>query len=656
MTMRGVFRAWCAALLCAVCPALAGEVDLGGTSFEVGAGSYCLRGAADESVGDRPSLDRAKPAEGAVCVRWPVRRGGSTAAVEWPPRDYAAGQPVLISVMMRSEPAGLPAALSVHSAPEAGRGASSAVIAQAGYALSAEWRRYELTWTPEPGATRAWVEIAPGAAATSSVWWVDDLRLGLADGEPAEVRPELGVSLAGGALRWAGQVAQFRVRLRSPRRVPDVAWNWRLETASGQVNRRFAGLLTLHDGLGAAEVRVGALPPGAYRLVAEALVEGHALAAADSVVLVEPQLGELPRWGGVEGVSALGAVPELVLLRLGRLRGAVGSDAPPTTGAFRAKLLTSARHEGIDTLGYWPADEQALAAWSRLVNWWEPPAGELWRSVAEDGDRLRARHKALRGLGRLCGVRLDARSDTLTALGDIAEEGLLSCTEALAVQAAPGAPEPVADLPWQGLRARAEGKPLWLLLAGQPAEPWNAVGEGDPMGASARRQAAWLARGILLARAAGVDGVWYPGAPTGLGAERLTMAQRGVGADLIDECGRPQPAVAAMCWALDAMRGRRADRPVEAPAGVRLQLYAGRRPLLAAWCTEPGATAELRLGLGEERVEVRDVGGTPISLPAGELRVPFGESPVYIEPRGGSLTAFAGLAASATVTLGGGGR
>lgn len=638
--MRGVLiAAWCALLLGAPRPLVAGEAGLAGTSFEVGPGAYCLRGAADPTRGDRPSFDRSRPAEGAVCLRWPVRRGSTSAAVEWPQRSYAVGQGLVVSVMMRAVPAGLPGRITL-------RAPDGAVLAQASYALSADWRRYELDWTPSAGAERAWIEIAPGPAAADSLWYVDDLRLGLADGEPADVLPELAVQRAGAALRWAGQSARFDVRLRSPRGVPDVAWNWRLESASGQVLRRAAGLLSLADGRANVPVKVGALAPGAYRLWVEALCEGHALSAADSLVVVEPQLGELPRWGGVEGVSAPDAAEDMVLLRFGRLRGAAGSEAQAEIPARQRKLLTAARHEGIDTVGYWPADERALASWSRLINWWEPPVGEFWRSVADDGDRLRERRAALKGRARFCGVRLAAVPDPLQTLGDIAEEGLLASTDAIALQAPAGAPERIAGLPWDGLRARAEGKPLWLILDGQAAGGWN-VGEAEA--ASALRQAAWLARGVLLARAAEVDAAWYPGAPCGLGAERLTLALAERGCDLQDANGRPQPGVAALCWAFDAMRGRRLAATLAAPEQARLLLYSGRRALLVAWCTAPGGHGELRLPWRAEQIEVRDVGGTPLSLPGGAAVVPLGESPVYIEPRGGLLSTFAAGAAQAVV-------
>ncbi|MBI2299716.1 MAG: hypothetical protein HYU66_12385, partial [Armatimonadetes bacterium] len=351
------------------------------------------------------------------------------------------------------------------------------------------------------------------------------------------------------------------------------------------------------------------------RVVATAEVAGRQLTEDATAVAATFELGDPDRWGGATdpGDDASRAVFDLLRLGLHRLPaaragGPTGDEARLLLAVRRARGVAQA---ALPQLADPAALTQLVRRYGGQVAAWElaaEPAAEAVRA----GDR-RAAAFGPGGAGAL--VRLGAE-----------------------------APETGGGAGLAALVARARGaeqRPVGVLAQGWVAEPWDRSLAASPAAeAAAQRvtpleQAAYVARAVLLARAAGAAWFAYAGELARDDPEHHSLAEVGLRPDLCAYDGDPLPALAALDQAMDRSRGRSLGEAVKLARGVTCLRWAGRRPLASLWHQrDPAAAAQVVPSLAPGQVRAVDLFGRELPLRAvvGGVAVPVTSAPVYLEP------------------------
>lgn len=631
-----------------------------GAGFEVGAAGFHLF-VRDEATA-RPSFEE-HAGEGRRSLRLRAAASEGAAAVQWPWLRLEPGRTYTLSAFLRTDRPGLAAVFALVSAdgPE-----QSAPVR-----VTRDWRRYAVGFTlPSGGSGYARVEIRTGRGGDgfeAGSIWLDGVRLARGDDADWVPAPAIGVEIAGGGrLRRAGDRVDFRIRLRAPGLAGRISVRWRLEDPHGvPVRRGVVRTDELRDERAEAGVRITSLAPGAWRFVAEAELSGETLVEDATVVAATMELGLPEKWLGLSGDPDDQDSAVWELLRVGLHRGIVPpGDDPPSS---RWRVLHEHRRAGIGCFGFLPppagepdAYRGAVAArvgsYRGLVKVWELPP-----EVTElDTVFQRAAFEGLKQADRgtlLIGLRLPAE-DALSRLQAAADQGALDWTDAIQLVLGADPPEKAGGIGLANLieavraatAARGRPLPVGVLATGWVAEPWDRTMPGVPVGPAAQQrvsaleQASFLARAMLLARAAGAGCLLYDGPPSSRDPSRRSVADAGATTALHAFDGTPLPVVAALDRVLDQLRGRRLGEEVPLASGAACLRWEGRRPLATVWqWRAPSGDVRLHLPPAAAALVATNLFGlrVPLAMAADGPSLALGQHPIFLEPGGLSAEDFA---------------
>ncbi|MCC7491690.1 MAG: hypothetical protein IT204_05060 [Fimbriimonadaceae bacterium] len=605
---RGGLLLWIGVLTTPVLGRLAGD-----TSFEVGGAGLLLHSG---SALPQPQL--ASVAFGGADGRWAARlaaRGADGPALEVPWTAVAGHFPQTLSAWLRSDPAGVRAVLTAHG--------PSGLLTRQEFTLSRDWRRY--TCPAPAGPAWLWWRIAAGSE--SGTLWVDGLRLDAGEATDYEATAALGVVPPGRRLRRAGEGCRCDLLLRVPGGRAQQLVRWRLEDAAGHLALRGEATVDVPaSGRLQWPVTLPALRPGAWRLVATAPGPGPPLTAQTTFVTVAPDLAPPVPWLGFREAAGKAGLEALRSVGAG-LHETVWDSSQAPSPALLLRLADE-RRQGLTSL----ARLGAAASWPELAAAWQ--AARL-----RSGDRLR--------------VWLGPPTETLPPPGLPPETAptlwwpAVSTAQSLAelqahlapwpataparLRLAPGPPEAGA-LP--ALAQQPATRPWLVEVPATPAECWDTNWPLGPTAATtavvtARTQAAWAVRAVLLARALGGNAL-LAAAPAADRPAALRVAASGHG-ELFGPDGAPQPAVAALEQAVEQLRGRASLHLLRLPHDVYLLL--GNRPAWAALWTARPATQRLRLPAAEAW-QATDLYGRRVTLYGAPPQVRVGFEPLYLTARG----------------------
>lgn len=516
------------------------------------------------------------------------------------------------------------------------------------YPLTRDWRRYA---APCRVGASGWFrfELLP----VSGELRLDGVRLAAGDEARFEPGPVLGVLTAPSLpLHRSGDRVDGRILLCWPGGgTARVAW--RLEDPFGHAVRGGELVMTAPDARRAEDrLQFENVAPGAYRLAASARVGDRTLVEDATFVAVVENLRRPARWCGVTGLGGSAGLAAMKLLRVGLCRGVAGPEPVANPVALRDELV-ALRHAGIGAAGFLPGplpDETEAGYRARVAAVMAPTRREIegWEAPPELEPRLgSADYAAWAERAGAAAKAVDRHA--VVALRRVGPSGAVPPGDGpVTLVTGDTPPEAVGG---EGLEAVVRRRReelardgrlgrVAVLVPGWPSEPWDRSLPRTPLQAAGRvdpvSQASFLARSLLLARAAGAEAFWYGGAAPGDVAPALTLAAP-PRADLVAPDGASLPAVAALSHALERLDGRHLGGELPLGWQVHCLRWSARAPLAVLWqWRRPGRPLACDLPLPPEALSVTDLFGHPVApYPAGSgCRLEVDVHPLYVEAAG----------------------